>query len=627
LKIKSALKDLAKRAGHQAGTMEYITAAINDDSFTYAEFLKYSLKTRVVKEFVLNNADLIEKIPTILNQPKTPSVHAGGVIIVPQSVNGIFDQLPVKKIGGVLVSEWDMQCVEQAGFLKMDILGLKQLDKFSEILELIKVNKGEEINLVDIPLNDPKVYEYFSKGFNEDVFQFGGFGLKGYTRDLGPTVIEDLIATSALYRPGPIEMRAHIDYVKRKNGGTITYPWGTKEILKETYGTLCYQEQVMRIVSDIAGFTPNEADDVRKAIGKKDAELMASYKDRYIQGAVANGCPENQAVQMWSDIEGFGAYSFNKSHAACYSIMGYHCQWLKVNHPLEFWLITLKHSSKDQITNRLAEMSLIGGMEVGGPNINYSTDSFTTDGEKIFWSLQSIRQVGEKALAAILEERAKGEFYSITEFTKRMKGTAVNKSTIINLILTGAFDDLHNIKEEKSIRMRFAVLQEYFAIANIKTDEDIEDMQKWENYQWLLKQRELCGLGMINIKTLLSKVGCEEQRGKKTYTFYPIAEVLEIKEEEFVKKGPIIGGIITKIEEKKARNGKNPDPFALIEISDGVAILTGVMWSEEYMKHKDELKVNNLLFLKDVWIKYDDRYKKTNTFNVTKETKIATLNQ
>lgn len=631
LKIKSVLKDLATRSGYQAGTMEYITAAIPNklaDKMSYSGLFRYGLQVKIIKEFIINNPELIEKIPTILLQPKTSSYHAGGVVIVPNSPNGIFDQLPVKMMDGLLVTEWEMEYVEQAGFLKMDILGLKQLDKFAEIIDLIKEQTGDEIKLTEIPLDDAEVFDYFSKGYNEDVFQFGGHGLKGYTRDLQPTLIEDLIATAALYRPGPIDMKAHIEYVKRKNGGEVTYPFGTEEILSETYGLLTYQEQVMKMVQHIANFTLNEADDIRKAIGKKLPELMKKYRDRFVEGAISNGCGEREAVQIWEDIEGFGAYSFNKSHATCYSIMGYFCQWLKVHYPLQFWLVTLKHSDSDKIVDRLAEMSLIGGMEVGGPNINYSTDSFTTDGKKIFWSLQSVKQVGEKALAAILEERKNGPFYSVSEFVRRLKGSAINKTTIVNLILTGAFDELAQIQDEKSIRKRLLVLENYFEAAEIKKDVELFDkMKKWDNYQWTLKQRELCGLGIVNIKLLLSEVGCEEMRGKKVCTFYPIAEVLVRSEEEFEKKGPIIGGIITKIDEKKARSGKNPDPFALIEISDGIATLTGVMWSEEYKEYKGSMKVNDLLFMRDVWIKYDDRYKKANTFTVTQKTKVAILNQ
>lgn len=630
LKIKSALRDLATRAGHQAGTMEYITAALGKkDDYTYAELFQYALNgNKTIKNFIINNAELIEKIPTILNQPKTPSVHAGGVIIVPDSQYGIFEQLPVKSMDGILVSEWSMDYVEQAGFLKMDILGLKQLDKFAEMISLIKENKNVDVKFDDIPLDDEKVYEYFGKGFNEDVFQFGGYGLKGYTRDLQPTLITDLIATSALYRPGPIDMKAHLEYVKRKNGSEVTYPFGTEEILKETYGVLTYQEQVQQIVSHVADFTPNESDDVRKAIGKKKPELMKKYRERFVEGAISNGCREDAAIQLWDDIEGFGAYSFNKSHATCYSIMGYFCQWIKVHFPLEFWLVTLKHSSQEQIVGRLAEMSLIGGMEVGGPNVNYSTDSFTTDGKKIFWSLQSVKQVGAKALEAILEEKKNGPFYSVTEFAKRLAKTAVNKATVKNLILTGAFDDMHGIMDETNVRKRFSILQEYLNFTNSKLEESEVEMQKWENYQWTLKQRELCGLGMVNIKLLLPKVGCDEQRGKKTYTFYPIAEALVRGEEEFTGKGAIVGGIITKIEEKRSRKGgPNSDPFALIEISDGIATISGVMWSEEYKENKESMLINDLIFLRDVWIKFDDKYKKTNTFAVTNRTKIATLKQ
>jgi DNA polymerase-3 subunit alpha len=633
LKIKSALGALGRRAGVNQGTMAYITGAIEDDDLSYDEFFKYAMKTKPVKKFVQDNPELIEKLPLILDQPNTASMHAAGIIIVPESTNGIFDQLPVKKVDGMLISEWEMEGIEQAGFLKMDILGLKQLDKFTEILQLIKELKGKEIKLTDIPLDHPKVYRYFAKGYNEDVFQFGGLGLKGFTKDLKPEGIEDLIATVALYRPGPIEMKAHTDYVKRKNGGKISYPFGTKEILKNTYGLLVYQEQVQKIAEHVAGFTPNEADDIRKAIGKKLPELMAEYKDRFVKGCVKNGCPQKEAEQMWSDIEGFGAYSFNKSHATCYAITGYYCQWLKVNYPLEFWLVSLKHSSSDQIVNRLAEMSLTGDKEVGGPNINRSTDSFTSDGNKIYWNLQSVKQVGEKALADLLRIRAEGgEYFSVSEFATRAKGTAVKRNTIINLIFAGAFDELYHMK---GVSDRYCILTEYVDAFSTNKDDNVllEYVSKWEDYQWILKQRDVCGLGMINVEALLKKVDCEEGVKRSgagqliKCNYYPIAEVLSRTEEEFKGKGPIVGGVITKIEEKTSKKREGSDPFAIIEISDGIATLSGVMWSEDYSAHKEELKVNNLLFMKDVWIKYDDRYRKANTFMVTQETQVATLTQ
>lgn len=629
LKIKSALNDLARRAGQTAGTMAYISGAIEDDSLDYAGLFKYALEgNKTIKQFIQHNTELIEKLPLILGQPKTPSVHAAGVIIVPHSENGIFDQLPVKKVNGILVSEWIDDYIEQAGFLKMDILGLKQLDKFSEIIKLIEKHHDVEFSLNDIPLNDKKVYEYFSKGYNEDVFQFGGFGLKGYTRDLNPTNINDLIATAALYRPGPIEMRSHVEYVKRKSGGQITYPWGTEEILKETYGLLCYQEQVMKIVQKLADFTLNEADDIRKAIGKKLPEIMIKYRERFVQGAVKNGCPEDQAEEIWDDIEGFGGYSFNKSHAACYAITGYFCQWFKVHYPLEFWLIALKHSNDDQIANRLGEMASIDEMKIGGPNINRSTDEFTTDGQNIFWSLRSIKQVGEQAMIDILKERANGEFYSVTEFASRLKKTAVKKNTITNLILAGAFDSLHKVNES-NVRMRFSILQEYLNFADSEISQDVIDMQKWENYQWTLKQRDLCGLGMINVRTLLPKVGMKERKvGGKNYTFFTLAEVLHNTEESFEKKGPIIGGILVKIEEKTSTKKADQDPFVLLEISDGTTTVSGVMWSEQYKEHKAKLQLNSLIFFHDVWIKYDAKFRKCNTFTVTQNTDVeALLNQ
>lgn len=312
-KVKGALQALARRMGVDMAMTRYVTGAIADDSMSFTQLFKHALQTPIVMSYIQDYPDLIEKLPLIFDQPFNASMHAAGVIIVPESEYGIFDQLPVKKVDGVIISEWEMGYVEQAGFLKMDLLGLKRLDKFSDILTLIKEFRNVDIDLVQVPLDDIKVYETFAKGQNEDVFQFGGHGLKGYTQDLKPENINDLIATVALYRPGPIETQAHMQYVDRKNGREMPqFPFGTENILQETYGNIVYQEQVIKIVQVVGGFTMNEADDVRKAMGKKDAVLMAQYKQKFVDGAMLNGAPMQEASNLWDQMEVFAQYAFNK---------------------------------------------------------------------------------------------------------------------------------------------------------------------------------------------------------------------------------------------------------------------------------------------------------------------------
>lgn len=610
-KIKGALQAMGRRVGADMGMTRYVTGAIQDDDLSFTGLFKYAQQVPIVKSYIMDYPELIEKLPLIFNQPFNTSMHAAGVIIIPQSENGIYDQLPVKKVDGVIISEWEMQYVEQAGFLKMDLLGLKQLDKFDDIIKMIKEQLGEELTVHDIPLDDPKVYELFSRGKNEDVFQFGGGGLKGYTQELQPTTINDLIATVALYRPGPIDTQAHMQYVARKNGREEpTYPYGTESILKETYGNIVYQEQVIKIVQVVGGFTANEADDVRKAMGKKDAALMAKYKSQFVEGAVKNGSPQQEAAWLWDQMEVFAGYAFNKSHATCYAITGYHCQWFKVNYPLQFWTTSLRKSTDKQIPARLSEMYSSSEIVVAPPDINKSTKQYESDVARntIYWTITSIKQVGEAAVEAILEEREKGgDFYSIEEFVKRMKpySRAVKKNTIVNLILAGAFDQVEKVDSPK---MRFSLLQKFFNFIGSQMSDELLQMKVWKEYKWILKQRALSGLGKLDFQ----KMTRQTSLSAKHDLYLTNREILEIDVNDLPDE-VLIGGLVTQCTIK----GSAARPFVVLQVSDGETLLDGVIWNETFLKHKElfESNIIDKLILFTARIKYDNIYKKTNVFN------------
>lgn len=633
--IKAAIQALARRSGADSNYARYVTGGVNADA-DFAQLFKDANKESIfkygamekpsnVKEFIQTNLELIEKIPLVYGQPSTQSMHAGGVIIVPKSEHGIYDQMPVKLSDGMLVSEWEMNDVEAAGFLKMDILGLKQLDKFQEILSLIKDQTGDEFSLLDIPLNDPEVYRLFGRGYNEDVFQFGGFGLKGYTAGLKPETIDDLIATVALYRPGPIETGAHLQYVNRKNGKEKIVSFrGTEEILKPTYGLMAYQEQVMDIVKHLAGFSLQEADEVRKAIGKKIPELMKQQKDKFLDGAVKNGYPKDEMGWLWDQIEVFASYSFNKSHAACYAITGYHCQWLKANYPLQFWTVSLGYANDDSMPNRLSEIySAFPQIKLSPADVNKSELTYKAEPETntIYWTISSVKQVGEQAVKAILEEREKnGPFFSVTEFATRMKeySRACTKRTITNLIIAGAFDQLEGIKTETD---RYGILINYLNFAGSKTiDEDILAMKHWQEYRWIIEQKKLSGLGVLDFKKLIHRTNLMGKIGK----YHVIKEILDTPAEEFSDE-ILVAGLITKFDVK----GQEGKKFALIEITDGQTNVNGAIWSDAFIKHADLFKESAVgkLLIMTAQIRFDDKYKKANTFYSTKTSSITIISE
>jgi DNA polymerase-3 subunit alpha len=257
------------------------------------------------------------------------------------------------------------EIIDKAGFLKCDILGVKQLDKVAAIAKLVKENHNETITFEDIELDDPSVFELFKEGLNEDTFQFGTAGLKAFCREMKPDNINDLIAAVALYRPGTMENGLHKKYVNIKNGKEKPeYDEGTYEATKETFGIAVYQEQVMQITVDVAGFDLVQADDVRKAMGKKDRKLLDEQKMKFIQGGRSKGYKEDYLSYLWSKLETFAGYGFNKSHAAAYAITGYYTQWLKVHYPLEFWTVSLHYAKEEEIIDRISEINKVSKIQV-----------------------------------------------------------------------------------------------------------------------------------------------------------------------------------------------------------------------------------------------------------------------
>lgn len=315
LKVKAALKDLGRQHNISIPTLNYINKILPDDS-TFTDLFHIASEKSIVKNFIIDNPEIVEYLPFILNQPKSKSIHACAMLILPDEKN-IFEWIPVRtelKDGEkMLVSEWEGPELEAIGLLKEDILGIEQLDKFSKILELVKQNHNIDLDIYTLPLDDELVYDYFCHGYNGDVFHFGSKGLTSYCKDLQPTCIDDLIAGIALYRPGAMESNFHNEYVLRKKGDReVEYLPGTEEITKNTHGIWCFQEQIMQVCRKVGGFSLVEADDIRKAMGKKIQALLDSYRDKFIEGGVKNGYNQSIVEEIWEGLEKFGSYGFNK---------------------------------------------------------------------------------------------------------------------------------------------------------------------------------------------------------------------------------------------------------------------------------------------------------------------------
>lgn len=387
------------------------------------------------------------------------STHACGVLI---TKSPLTDYVPIQYVSSAdqsIVSQYSLHPVEDLGLLKMDFLGLKNLTIIEASLKIIKNTRGQEIDIDKIPLDDKLAYQLFRKGETTGVFQFESSGMKRYLKELKPTEFEDIIAMVALYRPGPMEWIP--DYVARKNGKKkVSYLHEKLEpILARTYGVAIYQEQVMQIARSLAGFTPGEADVLRKAMGKKIASLLAEQKEKFVDGCVKNGIYKELAEQVYSFIEPFAGYGFNRSHAACYALIGYQTAYLKAHYPTEFMaaLLTADQGDTDRIAIEIEECRNMG-LKIMPPDINESFATFTVvssgtkdnkpvlAGEKIDtirFGLRAVKNVGEHIVEEIIRERkANGSYSDIFNLLERVTDKDLNKKSLESLIKCGAFDTL-----------------------------------------------------------------------------------------------------------------------------------------------------------------------------------------
>ncbi|HEU0335746.1 MAG TPA: DNA polymerase III subunit alpha, partial [Gaiellaceae bacterium] len=371
--------------------------------------------------------EIVELARPLEGLTRADSIHAAGVVIGAQP---LIEVIPLQQKGAdsEVVTQFSMGNVEALGLLKMDFLGLRNLDVIDEAVQLV----GGDLDITAIPLDDAKTYEMLARGESSGVFQFESSGMREALRQVRPTEFEDLIALVALYRPGPM---AYIPtYAARKNGReAVSYlDERLKSITGTTFGISLYQEQTMEIAKQIGGFSPAEADDLRKAIGKKIHSLMASLKEKFLEGCAQSGTTPSVANQLWKDMEQAQDYSFNKSHAACYALIAYQTAWLKANHPCEYMaaLISSVMNTKDKVPYYVNACDEIG-IEVLPPDVNSSQIDFAVVEGKIRFGLNAVKNVGESACRAIVAAREEGgPFTSIWDFTERVDPGVANKRSL-----------------------------------------------------------------------------------------------------------------------------------------------------------------------------------------------------
>ena len=443
LLARAVVRDAGRVLGHSYGQVDRIAKLVPErpigirleDAMKPGSELAQAYAEDPVAKEIIDTARPLEGLV------RNEGVHAAGVVIAP---GDITDYLPVRLDDeGNVVTQVPDHDVESLGLLKMDFLGLRNLDVIQGCLGLIERRTGRPSTSRPCPLDDAGTYEMLARGEAIGVFQFESSGMREALREVRPTEFADLIALVALYRPGPMAFISTYARNKRDPSRVTFEDPRLEAITGVSYGVAVYQEQLMAISREIAGFSPARADDLRKAVGKKDKVLMASLKDEFIEGCIASGTDPRVAGRLWSLCEAAGDYSFNKSHAACYALLAYRTAYLKANHPAEYMasLLSSVMDTKDRVPFYVAACAEMG-LAVLPPDVNVSGPDFAVTGpEEIRFGLTAVKGVGENAVAAILAARDEGgEFESLWDFCRRVDQAQVNKRALESLIRGGALD-------------------------------------------------------------------------------------------------------------------------------------------------------------------------------------------
>lgn len=627
LQLRAAIKDMSRLYGLEFQEVNEMMKVFDVKDRKPEDLFKIACAHSRVKKFVLDHPDLINEVMLIMPAPKAQSIHACAMMVFPDEYD-MFRWVPIRKQGDEYVTEWEGGEMDAAGFLKEDVLGVKQFDKFQDMVRLVKEHEGTDLDIFSVPLDDPEVYRYFQNGWNEDNFHFGSSGLTGYCKQMKPENIEDLIAAISLYRPGAMENGFHNEYIARKEGRSkVEYFVGTEEILKNTYGVFCYQEQIMELCKKLGGLSLVEADDVRKAMVKKKYEALQQYQERFIPYYRDNfNVTQKYSEEVWEAIDKASTYLFNRSHAAAYAITGYISQWVKVHYPIEYWSVAFKYAEDKDYPQYIAEINKTGVCTVRPVDINISdTDVIINFKEKaLYWSITGVKQVAEKAATQILKERQEnGQYYSLQDFISRnrWKGSAVNSRIIQNLILTGAFDALENITSPKE---RVDLLVQFLGTEKkqIKDDDPIlrgADNHVNDSWWWSLLQKKLSGLAFFDYKSIYEKYG----RGQfyDLYEYCPLEECLD--PDNRPNNGyVIVAGYVSEMEVKKTRKGES---FCHLVLESNYEFIEIVVFQTEYAQLENLLQSAkyNLIIINGT-LSWDKR-REQNIIRVSFETNIVTL--
>ena len=601
---KAAIKDVGRAMDLPYGDVDRLAKLVpNQLNITLEDALKQSGQLRAALEADERFRDLMEVAKRLEGMARHASTHAAGVVISPAPLT---DLLPVYKTNrDEITTQYDMKGLERLGLLKMDFLGLTTLTVLSDTVKLVAANRGVELNLDTLPLDDAASYELFARGDTTAIFQFESHGMRDILRRYQPTRLEDLTALNALYRPGPIQGGMVDDFINRKHGKKkVTYDLPElREILEETYGVILYQEQVMQIANRLAGFSLGEADILRRAMGKKNREEMAAQRQKFLTGCAAHNVPAKKGERIFDLITEFAGYGFNKSHSCAYALLAYQTAWLKTHYPVEFMaaLLTSETGNTEKVVKYIREAREMG-ITVLPPHVNSSDLNFTPVGEAIRFGMVAIKNVGENTVLGILEARERlGGFESFFQFCDVVDARLLNRRVLESLIKAGAMDSLGGKRAQL-----FAVI-----------DRAMESSQKFQRESTAAQHGLFMGGPTPHAPTIPTLPDVEEWAEHEllanefaTLGFYisghPLAKfAARLKELKAVELSSVegrrngeditIAGIVVGMRAMRSRKG---DRWGILTLQDMTGVLEVLAFPEAFARLESVLKSDAPLLLR-----------------------------
>ncbi|QES89763.1 DNA polymerase III subunit alpha [Rhizosphaericola mali] len=562
-------------------------------------------------------AEVLHEAERLEGCVRNTGMHACGIIIAPKDLTEIVP-VSMSKDSDLLITEYESSVIESAGVIKMDFLGLKNLSILKDAIKLIKQNYDIELSVNDVALDDDITYQLYQRGDTNATFQFESAGMQKYLRELKPDKFADLIAMNALYRPGPI---AYIpDFIKRKHGiEAIEYDLPEmEEYLSDTYGITVYQEQVMLLSQKLAGFSKGDADVLRKAMGKKQIEVLNKMEAKFVEGAKKNGHPEDKLKKIWEDWKAFAQYAFNKSHSTCYAYVAFQTGYLKAHYPSEYMAAILNHAGDlSKITFYMEECKKMG-IKVLGCDINESDKGFSVNHHgHIRFGMGGLKGVGEAAIESIIEERTKnGNYKDVFDFIKRVNQRTVNKRSIESLVYSGAFDcfpemsraQFFNIQAGETVYNIERIIKfgnacsagEQNMMASLFGDMGMPEIptpkilpcDEWSLIEKLEKEKEVTGIYLSGHP--LDRFKFEMQH----YGIMPIADFVEMKDSQ-EKKPPTgrnfkVAGLVTEAQHRITKTGRD---FGILHVEDFSGKTDFALWSDDYVKFKNYLEAGLIVLI------------------------------